>query len=225
MSTYYNYKKKNYPIISFLQSLTKEELLELEKTGQIKKYSFASNILSEMLLEYDMFFKEITLIDSFYIEEKKIDKIELMKKTFSYNYFKFIREYASQISIDEFKIKFAIYMSQNVDFETYKCWNNNYDKIFNLTNSLVQTISFLAESNFEPYNSKNSRSLDIILCLEHNLKYSYFTLLEKIENEEVFREWYSKLIEQIIYVRTTVKAELYSKVLGKDYLEQLHKES
>ncbi|ATB68190.1 hypothetical protein SJPD1_0056 [Sulfurospirillum diekertiae] len=41
-STYYKYKKENYPIINFLHSFEKDDLLELEQTGRIEKLEFAN---------------------------------------------------------------------------------------------------------------------------------------------------------------------------------------
>jgi hypothetical protein len=48
-TTYYKYVKESYPIITFLLSLDKKELLELNTTGKIKKFELIKNMSFEDL--------------------------------------------------------------------------------------------------------------------------------------------------------------------------------
>ncbi|WP_373072059.1 hypothetical protein [Sulfurimonas sp.] len=43
-TTYYRYVKENYPIVVFLNSLEKEDLNELNDTGEIRKFELVKNL-------------------------------------------------------------------------------------------------------------------------------------------------------------------------------------
>lgn len=69
-TTYYKYLKEGYPIITFLQSMQKDELEELLKSGRVRKFDNINNTITISIISFlqklDVLYREGSNPDIFY---------------------------------------------------------------------------------------------------------------------------------------------------------------
>ncbi len=90
-STYYKYKKDDLPIIRFLHSFSKDELLELEQTGTTKNLKIAKEIK----------YQKYSVLD-------KLSNFDSLQKSMLLNIFHDFCKIERTLSIDVDRLKFFI---------------------------------------------------------------------------------------------------------------------
>lgn len=204
-STYYKYKKENYPIINFLHMFDKDDLIELEQTGIIKKLTYTDKILSNMLHEYKLFFNELLLLDS--VKNNDITSLSDIKKTIIYNYFSFVGNEIQNIAAEKFKIHFAHFLLKNVDSLQDACYDDNFSNIFNINERLINTIKFLAETDFKLYNMENCNKIDFTSSMTHHIYYQFYKKFSTISDEQ-FSLYYEKFLMSLSNMKKTYTSEI-----------------